>query len=852
MHQFQSSSRDTFHESPMVVNNGKSMSWDGTADADNSLEFLLDGCSSLFEGEQQQLPELDELRHICEIFEKGVKVTCRKYYRRLKLGGGSSIFTGSDAVSFLVDNRFANSREKALRIGRMMAYEFALFRHETNDYDLEDANGLFYKFIPPDQRVINSPLESHGLATLNTIADAFEEGVVVGPNVHKNRTFKNTFIGSSAVTFLVSSQLAKTRQDAVRIGQLIMEERGLFQHVGKKHKFKDKHLLYRFVRPHERHLQECISNYRDAIPIEETAEHFIAAVKPGNAFSGSSAVDAMIAAGMAASRSEAILLGEKLMSAMQLFHSVRGRERAFFDRGDIFYEYHKGNKRASSSLWLGNNVVDKQPHSGDCAEYLVDKIDSVMGIVDFDEKQSTVTERAANNSEECTSFFDTGQIDLDYLLGFGDGSNIDAEDSPKESSLIRARSYDKFGFILENEEEKGDRDGSAVSSDDCNYNVKTTEKELSMEEWSALLDSCAMADSGEPPSVSQNTVKRMMRIGLPDELRRRAWTVITGVDVIVQERCGDYQSFVETATLFMKDENNFLLDGGQPLKGVIERDLHRTFPRHCLFCNRNANGVEGTVEVPIPSDGMFTDTNSADPMPDGLMRLRRVLYAYSLYDNEVGYCQGMNFIAAMFLTFLSEEESFWLLVAVMNGESYNMRNLFAEDMSGVHESIYVTEKIFQKFLPKLHKHMEKEHVRLSMFATQWLMTLFTSTFPFDLVARVWDSYIVEGWKVVYRVVLSLLEHAQNDLIDLNLEEILTYLRDEFPSKIDGASVMKASLKIPLRHKQIRKYTSEWRAARNGQNNYARSDSGESGDSRFSRLPIKQLIRRTSSVGKRDK
>jgi len=129
------------------------------------------------------------------------------------------------------------------------------------------------------------------------------------------------------------------------------------------------------------------------------------------------------------------------------------------------------------------------------------------------------------------------------------------------------------------------------------------------------------------------------------------------------------------------------------------------------------------------------------------------------------------------------------------------------------------------------------------------MTLFTSTFPFDLVARVWDSYIVEGWKVVYRVVLSLLEHAQNDLIELNLEEILTYLRDEFPSKIDGASVMKASLKIPLRHKQIRKYTNEWRAARNGQNNYARSDSGESGDSRFSRLPIKQLIRRTSSVGK---
>jgi hypothetical protein len=46
----------------------------------------------------------------------------------------------------------------------------------------------------------------------------------------------------------------------------------------------------------------------------------------------------------------------------------------------------------------------------------------------------------------------------------------------------------------------------------------------------------------------------------------------------------------------------------------------------------------------------------------GQASLRRVLRAYSAYDAEVGYCQGMNFIAAMFITFMSEEESFWLLV----------------------------------------------------------------------------------------------------------------------------------------------------------------------------------------------
>ena len=48
----------------------------------------------------------------------------------------------------------------------------------------------------------------------------------------------------------------------------------------------------------------------------------------------------------------------------------------------------------------------------------------------------------------------------------------------------------------------------------------------------------------------------------------------------------------------------------------------------------------------------------------GQAALRRVLKAYSLFDREIGYCQGMNFIAGMFLTQVSEEESFWLLVGM--------------------------------------------------------------------------------------------------------------------------------------------------------------------------------------------
>ena len=193
----------------------------------------------------------------------------------------------------------------------------------------------------------------------------------------------------------------------------------------------------------------------------------------------------------------------------------------------------------------------------------------------------------------------------------------------------------------------------------------------------------------------------------------------------------------------------------------------------------------------------------------GQNALRRVLRAYSMYDTDVGYCQGMNYITAMFLTFISEEKAFWLLVVVMNDEPYKLRDLFGEDMAGAHEVLFIAEKLLAQFLPKLSKHLEAESIHISMFVTPWLLTAYTSTFPFDLVARVWDCFLVEGWKVLYRVMLSLLEFASKDILNLQFEQILSYFRD-FPTKVNGRVILASSLKIGLKKKHIQKHAKEWR------------------------------------------
>ena len=63
----------------------------------------------------------------------------------------------------------------------------------------------------------------------------------------------------------------------------------------------------------------------------------------------------------------------------------------------------------------------------------------------------------------------------------------------------------------------------------------------------------------------------------------------------------------------------------------------------------------------------------------GKQSLLRVLRAYAVYDAEVGYCQGMNFLAGLLLTWMpNEATAFGGLVVLM--QQRMLRDLYKLDV----------------------------------------------------------------------------------------------------------------------------------------------------------------------------
>lgn len=169
--------------------------------------------------------------------------------------------------------------------------------------------------------------------------------------------------------------------------------------------------------------------------------------------------------------------------------------------------------------------------------------------------------------------------------------------------------------------------------------------------------------------------------------------------------------------------------------------------------------------------------------------LFNVCKAYALFDEGVGYPQGMNFIIMPLLFNMSEEEAFCLLVRLMN--KYGVRELFIQDMPGLHLHLYQFERLLEDVEPALYCHLNRRGVPPKLYATQWFLTLFAYRFPLQLVMRVYDLILSEGLEgailkfgmaVIQRNVQTLL--GMNDMLALTnflKEKIFDVYIDQTPS-----------------------------------------------------------------------
>ncbi|KAJ9138105.1 GTPase-activating protein gyp3 [Pleurostoma richardsiae] len=316
--------------------------------------------------------------------------------------------------------------------------------------------------------------------------------------------------------------------------------------------------------------------------------------------------------------------------------------------------------------------------------------------------------------------------------------------------------------------------------------------------WTAYLkDSGLMTDhpSRFPPASAKT--KRFIRKGIPPDWRGAAWFYYAGGPAILAKHPGVYDDLVRRA------------DRGEVkevCKEDIERDLYRTFPDNIKFRRRggpfpHAAGSERSSAVNTSATHSRSDSTQsvdsalqpAESEPRIIQSLRRVLYAFAIYNPRIGYCQSLNFLAGLLLLFVdSEEQAFWLLNVItrvylpgthemsLEGSKIDISVLMAELRTCIPS---VWAKISEeggsganghKRVIAARKHSRRDRAAaaaaaadrlppITLALTAWFMSCFIGTLPIESTLRVWDVFFYEGSRTLFRVALAVFKIGESEI-----------------------------------------------------------------------------------------
>ena len=258
----------------------------------------------------------------------------------------------------------------------------------------------------------------------------------------------------------------------------------------------------------------------------------------------------------------------------------------------------------------------------------------------------------------------------------------------------------------------------------------------------------------------QESLLHILQIGPPDSFRLITWNIINNISYI------NNLNFILNNSSYNANEiyKKFLLKDLEKNKSdLIYRDIKRTFP----FQNYNA----------INKNKKEINENS----------LYNVLKAFWNIDDEIGYCQGMNYIAGFLLinTDFNEKNAFLLLISILSNtfvkrkkNIFSLRGLFFEEFPLLYFYLFIFDDLLNKHIPKLRKHLLDNDITNDVWIIKWFQTAFTVILPINWCKKLWDNIFSTDFFFIIKFSISLCLSLSKEIIQLNEQQlIMDYFRN---------------------------------------------------------------------------
>ncbi|MGH0136924.1 UNVERIFIED_CONTAM: hypothetical protein FKN15_008498 [Acipenser sinensis] len=249
-------------------------------------------------------------------------------------------------------------------------------------------------------------------------------------------------------------------------------------------------------------------------------------------------------------------------------------------------------------------------------------------------------------------------------------------------------------------------------------------------------------------------VRELWWQGLPPSVRGKVWSLAVGnelnithelYEIFLSRAKEKWKSFSETGSEYEAEDSGTSGADRESSLDLIKLDISRTFPSLFIF----------------QKGGPYHDL------------LHSVLGAYTCYRPDVGYVQGMSFIAAVLILNLEEADAFILFANLLNKPC--QMAFFRVDHDLMLKYFAAFEVFFEENLPRLFVHFKTYNLTPDIYLIDWIFTLYSKSLPLDLACRVWDVFCRDGEEFLFRTGLGILKLYEDILLQMDFIHIAQFL-----------------------------------------------------------------------------
>lgn len=314
-----------------------------------------------------------------------------------------------------------------------------------------------------------------------------------------------------------------------------------------------------------------------------------------------------------------------------------------------------------------------------------------------------------------------------YDLGRKNGAKIDVWE---ESQFDIYQKVDKYGFIQE--EKKNEQ----IQQETTNQRFKIRLQQEREKKWKKMF--AKWSKGGKLDRETQEKLAKRVYKGVPNTYRTKMWQKFLNLEEIKSKNKGVYEKFLQIAREVSTEAKQ------------IDKDVNRQFRDHIDFHQRYS----------IKQISLY-----------------KVLVAYSMFNMEIGYCQGMASLAGVLLMYMDEEDAFWSLNEILTNDNYAMHRFFIPGFPKLMRYTKHLDAILTKFMSKLKKHLDLHGVDSILYSLKWFFCVYIERLPFDLCLRIWDIFLFDGERVLVAMAYTIMKLHKNKLLKLKeLDTITTFLQ----------------------------------------------------------------------------